>query len=333
MEATVDRGVSILVTGACGRIGSHVVRRLRAMDLEVCGIDTRIYRDNLRELADEVPLEPIDVQDLASLSRLALKRGFSHIIHLAAAIGGNYDERPWMSYSVNLGGSLNVMEAARLVGAHRVVMASTHNIYPGAYGPYSHPIWKPIAEDHPPEPLRPYAVMKLACEYMGRIFAQKYGVEFAAVRFASYYGAERAIRRGGSVSDVLNWMIGDAVRGRPTRLPRGGDQVFDPVYIKDCAHGVVMAALAERRMDGRVYNIGGGSGVTLFEAAKAVTDVVPSADIEVGAGLGFAPARTEATHHPWLDIDKARREIAYEPQYDLREGISDCVTELRALLA
>ncbi|NIR45012.1 MAG: hypothetical protein GWM93_12455, partial [Gemmatimonadetes bacterium] len=62
-------------------------------------------------------------------------------------------------------------------------------------------------------------------EYMGRIFAHKYGVEFAAVRFSSYYGAERALRRGQSVSDVLNWMILDAVTGEPTRLPQGGDQV------------------------------------------------------------------------------------------------------------
>ena len=294
-------------------------------------MDTSVPGRHLGAVADRLELRPLDVQDLAALVRLVLERRFTHVVHLAAVLGGVYDQQPWLSYSVNLGGTINVLEAARIGGVGRVVMASTHNIYPKAYGEYTHPHWKPIAESHPPDPLRPYAVMKLACEYMGRIFAQKHGVEFAAVRFSSYYGAERALRRGSSVSDVLNWLILDAVQGERTRLPRGADQVFDPVYIKDCAHGVVCAALTETPLDGRVYNIGGGRGVTLREAADTVRKVVPEARIEIGPGLNFAPEGSAPAHHPWLDIGRAGREIGYEPQYDLEEGVRDCVAELKTL--
>jgi UDP-glucose 4-epimerase len=231
---------------------------------------------------------------------------------------------------VNLGGTLNVLEAARFAGVDRVVAASTHNIYPRAYGIYGPPEWRPISEDHPPDPRRPYAVMKLACEYMGRIYAERLGVDFAAVRFASYYGAERAIRRGHKFPDLLNRMILDAVEGVPTVIERGGEQVFDPVYIKDCAHGIVCAALADGPGAGRVYNIGGGQPTAIRAAAQTVCRVLPSARIEVGPGETFSP--DGQAHHPPLDISRARREIGYAPQFTLEEGIADCARELAALL-
>ena len=322
--------MKILVTGACGRIGSHVVRQLLARGLDVIGIDSVVHLGNLRDLAGRVPVRTVDIQDLAGLLRAVTHEKVNRIIHLAAAIGDQYDTQPWGSYQVNLGGTLNVLEVARFAGVEGVVAASTHNIYPRAYGVYGPPEWRPIAEDHPPDPRRPYAVMKLACEYMGRIYTERLGVDFAAVRFASYYGAERAIRRGNKFPDLLNRFILDAVEGVPTVVERGGDQVFDPVYIKDCAHGVICATLAPGLRRGRVYNIGGGQPLSLRAAAEAVGRVLSSARIEVGPGVAGSP--DGQAHHPPLDISRARQEIGYEPQFTLQQGIADCARELRALL-
>ena len=208
--------MKILVTGACGRIGSHVVRQLLARGVDVVGIDSVVRTEHLGDLGRNVSLSTVDVQDLAGLLRAVTTHAVNRIVHLAAAIGDQYDTQPWGSYQVNLGGTLNVLEAARLAGVDRVVAASTHNIYPRAEGVYGPPEWRPISEDHPPDPRRPYAVMKLAGEYMGRIYAERMGVDFAAVRFASYYGAERAIRRGNKFPDLLNRFILDAVEGVAT---------------------------------------------------------------------------------------------------------------------
>jgi UDP-glucose 4-epimerase len=318
--------MTVLITGACGRIGSHVVRQLLARGMDVVGVDSVVHAGNLRDQAHRVPLVVVDVQDLGGLLRVMQNKKATRVIHLAAAIGDQYDTQPWGSYQVNLGGTINVLEAARFAGVERVAAASTHNVYPRAYGKYGPPTWQPISEDHPPDPRRPYAVMKLACEHMGRIYAERFGVDFAAVRFASYYGAERAIRRGNKFPDVLNGMILDGVEGVPTTIARGGDQVFDPVYIKDCAHGVICAALAEGPRAGRVYNIGGGHPIRLADAAAAVQRVLPSARITVGPGLPEGHA-----HHPPLDISRARTEIGYAPQFTLEAGIADCAAELRAL--
>jgi UDP-glucose 4-epimerase len=320
----------VLVTGACGRIGAHVLRMLAGVGHDVIGADSIIHPGNLRDLASRLPVRAVDVQDLAGMLRAVTEERVDRIIHLAAAIGDHYDTQPWGSYQVNLGGTLNVLEAARFAGVERVVAASTHNVYPRAYGPYGPPEWRPIPEDHPPDPRRPYAVMKLAGEYMGRIYADRLGVDFAAVRFASYYGAERAIRRGHKFPDLLNRMILDAVEGAATVVERGGNQVFDPVYIKDCAYGVLCATLAEGPLGGAVYNIGGGHPVTIRQAAEVVRSVIPHARIEVGPGETYAEDGT--LHHPPLDITKARREISYEPQFSLSRGVADCADALRTLL-
>ena len=246
-----------MVTGACGRIGRHVVRQLLERGIEVGGSDVGASAARLGDLAGRVEVEATDVRDLAALVQSFRNRRVSRVVHLAARFGQASDRHPRSSMEVNLGGTLSVLEAAQLCGVERVVMASSHSLYPPAAGVHGPPEWEAVGESCPADPARPYTIMKLACEQLGRFFARRCGVEFAAVRFSSFYGAERAVQRGNSLSDALNRMIIDALEGIPVRFERGGEQVFDPVYIKDCAHGVVCALLADRELDGRIYNIGG----------------------------------------------------------------------------
>jgi nucleoside-diphosphate-sugar epimerase len=221
-----------------------------------------------------------DVGDLGSLLHVIRAEGITRIVHLAAALGERFDTHPWGSYEVNVGGAMNVLEAARLSGVERAVAASTHDIYPKAYGDYRPPKLLPMSEDHAPDPRRPYPVMKLAAEYMGRYYAEQLGVDYAAIRFSTYYGAERALQRGVKPHDLVSRLIMSAVEGRSLSLD-GGDYVFDPIYVKDCAHGVVCAVLGKDPCGGRVFNIGGGRAVSLFQAAETVRRLFPKADISI----------------------------------------------------
>lgn len=322
--------VKVLVTGACGRVGAHVVRQLLDRGIDIIGVDALVHSGNLRSAAGRVRIVPADVDDLATLLHIVKAERITRIVHLAAVLGDRYDSHPWGSYTVNLGGTLNVLEAARLGGVERVVAASTHDIYPKAYGDYGPPKRLPMSEDHVPDPRRPYPVMKLASEYMGRYYAEHLGVDYAAIRFATYYSAERALQRGVKPHDLVSRLILSAVERVPLSLAQGGDYVFDPIYIKDCAHGVVCSLLRDGRCEGLVFNIGGGRAVSLFHAADTVRRLFPHADISIGGGDLSSP--DGQGHHAWLSIDRARQLLGYEPQYSLDTGIMDCARELETIL-
>ncbi|MBI4280235.1 MAG: NAD(P)-dependent oxidoreductase [Armatimonadetes bacterium] len=323
-------GDVIMVTGACGAIGGHVVRRLDRLGHRVVAFDQIGPSRAIASLDGRVPLVIGHVDDLGSILDAVRAHRVTRIIHLARVASPLNDEHPGSLYQVDFGGSVNVLEAARLAGVARAALASSYNIYPRATEPpHGHPTYAPVAEEHPPAPGRPYAIFKWAMEQVALTYARRFDLEVAMVRFSTYYGPERAIRRGTRAADVLNRMILNALEGQPTVVPQGGDQGFDAVYVKDCAQGAVAACLAPS-VPSRIYNIGSGAAVTLRDAAQAVRRLVPGAQIEVGPGLEFNPGF--GGHYIILDISRARREIGYAPEFDLTRGIADCMEELRTML-
>ena len=121
---------------------------------------------------------------------------------------------------------MNILEAARLAGVRRVIMASTRTVYPDFEGsPYGPPEYRPVPEDHPLCPDRPYEIWKQAGERIGRHYRERFGIEFAAFRFAPYYAAEWAERArlgGQRVMGQVHGLIRHASRSLPATLPGGG---------------------------------------------------------------------------------------------------------------
>jgi UDP-glucose 4-epimerase len=229
-------------------------------------------------------------------------------------------------FGVNMTGTMHVLEAARRTGARRVVMASTRTVYPDFDGtPYGHPTYRPVPEDHWLDPDRPYEVWKHAAERMGRFYARRFGLEFAAFRFAIYYAAERTVNPGGRAMGLLHAMVANAVCGIPTSIPGGAERVMDCVYVRDLARAFVLAADAPV-LRHPAYNIGAGVPVTPGGFAAAVAAAVPGARIEIGPGIDFAPG-----HYCVLDITRARQDLGFEPRWSLADGVADCVRRARAL--
>ncbi len=181
------------------------------------------------------------------------------------------------------------------------------------------------------EPNRPYEVWKHASERMGSYYRERYGIEFCAFRFAIYLAAERAAVAEGGVGGqrpmgMLHAIIHNAIMGRATTLPQGGDRLLDLVYVRDIAQAFV-AAIDAPVIPETVYNIGGGSPVTLEAFIGALKEVVPGSDIEIGAGIDFAPG-----HFCVLDIARAERDLGYSPAWSLETLLQDCVARTRHLL-
>lgn len=319
--------MAMLVTGGMGAIGNHVLNRLAALELAAVSYD--VMSEPLGRLDDRVRAVRGDVTDMGHLVDVIRSAGVDTIMHLAAALGDYYDEHPLLSVRANLEGTITVLEAARVCGVKRVVAASTFMIYPEE-SPHRRK-GVPVTEDHPPEPDRPYSILKYAIERLGLFYHNRHGLEFAACRFASYYGAERAmaIARRGRMAHILNELILRAVQGERVDLPQGGDALIDAIYVKDLADAVVSLATSDRFPGYGVYNVGGGKYLTLREVADVLNKLFPQAAITIGPGERLAK---RAGHLVLLDISKIRREIGWAPRYDFAQGAADCGRELASLL-
>jgi nucleoside-diphosphate-sugar epimerase len=313
----------VMVTGGSGLIGSNVSRKLVQEGHKVILVDNRKDTRLIPDLVDSTEIIPADILDLASLTEIMGDLKVERVVHLAALMGSWYDTHPIMCYQVNLGGTLNVLEAARANYVKRVVLGSSRGVIGKVEGTkYGYPAFEPVNEDYI-GPRRPLAVMKVACEFMGLIYSRNQWVDTAALRFGDIYCPERLVKGAQIQAGVFTDMILNAYLGRPTDITSSGDEVIDPIYVKDCAHAVVLACFAEN-LKHRIYNIGSGHGVIIREAAEIIKKVFPSAMIKFGTDF-FTFAQGMDANYCVLDITRAKEDLRFKPNYSLEDGIKDFV--------
>jgi UDP-glucose 4-epimerase len=316
----------VLVTGGVGVVGAFAVRKLleRGIDPVVC--DLRPDFSLLPDLADQFEFVISDVTDPDAVTRVVCSSRVERIIHLAALIDPDMDMQPFRAFSVNAGGTANMLEAARQAGISRFVFSSSRAVYGNTPTGVGQPGYRPLDEEHPKRPIKAYDVTKLAAEQLGQVYRDAFGMEFAALRFAGIYGPGKQARHG--KMSLRSRLVEDPVRGKPVRVAHGGDQLDDMIYVDDVAEALVQAVLAKRLSFG-AYNVASGKGQTIRQFADAVKAAVPGADIEVGPGLN--PLGFDVHYYAIFDISRARNDFGFEPRFDLESGVRDYVERLRSL--
>lgn len=306
-----------LVTGGLGAIGSYVSRLFHERGDDVVVFDLRPDLRLVRDIADAITVVQGDIGHLHALVAAFQQHRIEVVVHTAALMPVPVKRDPYVGTLVNVLGLTNVLEAARLTGVRRVVFASTRGVYAAASGDHAHPTYRPITEDYPKDPDSLYDASRFYGERLGRQYAETYGLEFAATRFAHTFGPGKLTH--GTLA-VPCQIIEGAYRGVPVRIPQGGDQRDDLIYNRDAALGLVCAATAERPASG-VYSIGTGRPSTLRDVEAAVRRHVPDADIEIGPGLDFKGlGRDSSTVY---DTTRARTEIGFEARFTLDEAVAD----------
>jgi UDP-glucose 4-epimerase len=287
-----------------------VVRRLAARGDEVIVLDNfqAGAPANLAGLGANVSLIGIDATDLAGLLGVVKARRVRRVVH-AAAIASVVSALAAPSHltRVNIAATLNVLEAMRLFGLERTVHISSEETY-GAFR------YEPASEDHPLDPLNPYAVTKVASEQLGRFYRQLYGTEFVNVRTSWVYGPAFPRQR------IPRTLVEAALAGRPLHLDRGGDARIDHTYLDDCVDGIVRA-LDHPAHPHDAYNIASGEGRTTAEMIAILKDLIPGADLSVGPGPHWYSDELETPPKGALDLTRARTVLGYRPAYDLRRGL------------
>jgi UDP-glucuronate 4-epimerase len=338
-----DQNDPILVTGAAGFIGFHLVRALLERGVPVVGVDSitpyydpALKRARLTELvgAEGFRFLELDLADRAATAALFTDLRPRRVVHLAAQAGVRYSlEAPFAYVDANLVGTMSVLEGCRAVGTAHLVFASTSSVYGGNRK-------LPFAETDPVDhPVSLYAATKRANELIAHTYSHLYSLPSTGVRFFTVYGPWGR-------PDMAYFSFTEAIRaGRPIKLFNRGDMARDFTYVDDVVEALVRlidcppTPAAERDAPDRstapfrLYNIGNHTPVRLADflatlerclGAKAIVEEAPMqpGDVEatfaevdaLNAAIGFAP-RTPldaglAHFVEWFDNYRASREAA-----------------------
>jgi|SRR5665213_1649636 len=320
--------MKVLITGGMGVIGAETTRKfVREGHRPV--VYARHRDDRLvGDIIDKIDFEAGDIGDMPRLLEVIKRQRVSHIVHAAAFVGAVSAANPALSIQVNVMGTVNVLEAARLFDVQRLVFTSAKGIYGPLRGDYGPPHYKPIPEDMPKDPQRIYDSAKLMGEQTVLYYANNFGIDAAIVRFATTYGPGKTARHG--KMGVTGQIVENPFNSLPFHHPYGSEAKDDFIYNKDSALGIYLATIAEK-IPGRIYNIGSGVGLTLNDFAAVIRKRIPGADIQIGPGDNFLGMPYPP--HGIYDVSRARNELGFKPEYDLDRAIADYVDSLTRMRA
>jgi UDP-glucose 4-epimerase len=300
-----------LVTGGAGFIGSNLADALLARGDEVIVVDdlSTGKRENLDgALAAGAKLAEADIRDRAALEQLAAAEKPEVIFHLAAQIDVRKSiADPAFDASINVGGTANVLEAARVAGSRRIVFSSTGGaIYGEGEGQQL-----PLAEDAPLAPEAPYGQSKFAGEGYLALYERLYDLSTIPLRLGNVYGPRQDPLGEAGVIAIFCGKL--RASERPTVFG-DGRQTRDYIYVGDVV--AAMLAAAESETTGPV-NIGTGIETDVLELAQALGELGDAENFEPE----LAPPRTGEVARISIDPGRAGRELGWAPQMGLKEGL------------
>ncbi len=310
--------MSIMVTGGAGFIGNRIVRKLVERNEEVVCFDMAPPRGNLQPYLDQIKVYRGDITQLPHLLEAANQHQVHKIIHMAALLPPDTEERVHFGMQVNIQGTNNVFEAARWTGVQRVVYASSIAVY-GVQDTFGD---RPVNEDDLSDPANVYGMTKAANDFAARKYVERYGLDLRGIRICTVFGHGRVTGMTGMIGGLM--MSLPAV-GKPVTMPFHQDEPSPMIHAEDAAEIFVRAALSDR-LSHRTY-ISGGHLATIRDMAETVRKFIPDAQITTGdqavphiylvdnsrmlADIGYeiAPLEVRVLEH----INDARREAGLSP--------------------
>jgi UDP-glucuronate 4-epimerase len=304
--------MKILVTGAAGFIGSHVAQRLLQRGDEVIGLDnfapnySRARKEaNLKEYAghDRFTFVEADIRDAQAMRDLFEAQKFDRVVHLAAMGNVRYSVEHAQEYTaVNIGGTVNLLEAARHSATRYFVFASTSSVYGNAPIPF-------VETEAVAQPLAPYPATKIACEVMAHTYHVAFGMKCTGLRFFNVYGP-----RGRP--DMMPYeftrkiLAGETLcifdEGRPQR---------DWTFIDDNVNGVIAAI--DAGFEYEIFNLGRGQPIALSRFIEIIEQLVGRKAV-----IQHAPLPPTEPMITYANVEKAERLLNYHPQISIEEGMA-----------
>ena len=289
-------------------MGSHLVERLVENGHHVTVLDN-FSTGKRNSLSNALRSKSLVIArgDIRRIHRSLPKlERVDRVCHLAALTDVQASIRdPVLTSEVNLVGTLRVLEAARRLGAERVVFASSAAVY-GSPGTF------PVTEDADVSPISPYGASKAASELYCRSFEENHGIEAISLRYFNVYGPRQA---SSQYSGVISMFAKRLLRTLPLTIFGDGSQSRDFIYVADAVDATVAAL--EKPLRSRVFNIASGRETTILELASKMQGIAG-----VSSNLRFEPPRKGDIGRSIADITRAQRELGFRPKMSLDDGLS-----------
>lgn len=305
-----------LVTGCAGFIGSHLTDKLLEGGYKVIGIDCftdyypRQFKEKNLENAlknDNFALIEKDILDLDLDSVLSV----DYVFHEAAQAGvrksWGKDFRVYMNNNIFV--TQKLLEACKGKNIKKFIFASSSSVYGDSE--------LPMKEDYCPMPLSPYGVSKLACESLCHLYWKNYRVPAVSLRYFTVYGERQR------PDMAFHRFIKGMLNGEQIEVYGDGNQTRDFTYVGDILKGIMLAA--ECDTEGEVFNIGGGSRVSVNKILRMIEDIMGKK-----ANVKYIQVQKGDVRHTYADISRAER-IGYEPRTKLGEGLAKEIKWIKKL--
>ncbi|MGQ9746898.1 MAG: NAD-dependent epimerase/dehydratase family protein [Candidatus Caldatribacteriaceae bacterium] len=293
----------ILVTGGAGFIGSWVVDYYIREGFTVAVVDN-LSTGNMKNLDPRASFYPVDITAKADLQEVFDREKPRYVNHHAAQINLRRSvEDPLFDASVNILGSLNVLELSVYHRVQRIVFASTGG---AIYGEVE---TLPVGEDTLPQPLSPYGVAKFSVENYLEYYRKVWGLEYVALRYANVYGPRQNPEGEAGVIAIFSSQI---LQGKPCIVFGDGRKTRDYVYVEDIARANILALSSPSG----VYNLGTGKETSVLELLELFQQVSAKK-----VHCSFSTERKGEVNRIALSFAKAQKILSWSPQVELSEGM------------
>lgn len=314
-------GLSVVLTGGAGFIGSNLAARLATYDVRVTVVDN-LLTGNYKNIAGLVQSGKINFieADIRDAQACALAMQGADVVLHQAALGSvpRSIAEPLNTHSINIDGFITVLEQARLAGIKRFIYASSSSVY--GNDPSS-----PKRELTIGAPLSPYALTKSVNEQYAHLYARVYGMEIIGLRYFNVFGPNQ--QPGGPYAAVIPLFITQMLAGKTPVIFGDGTTTRDFTYVDNVVQAN-LAALCLKQLPENVlpvFNIACGATTSLLELYRLIAEATGFEQQPV-----FMPERKGDIRQSFASVDAAANYLGYQPEVDLRSGIEKTVAWFRA---
>lgn len=303
---------NVLITGGAGFIGSHLFERLIESDNFLLILDnfSSPYSENEKiiseitknyEINKDYELIKGDLVDDSILTNI--DHDIDIIFHLAAIPGVRYSiKNAGEVTNNNIISTVNIFENALNTNVKKVVFASSSSIY-------GNPLYTPVDENHPKNPISPYAVSKLCCEQYADYYFREYDLPVTSLRFYTVYGPR------GRPDMAIRIFFTNILHDRPIKIFGDGEQIRDFTFISDIIDGLILAAESDQS-SGEIFNLGCSNPVTINELVDKIYQIAGKPkNIQY---LEKQKGDVRVTHSK---IEKAKEMLQFKPKVNIDDGL------------